>query len=139
MDHRLDISVDCDLAAIACAQEAIRTFAAAHNLPERVTFGLELAADELLSNVIRHGFSPDQADRRIRCAAEVLDGRAVLIFTDNGAAFDPLTDAPHPDLSSGAVDAPIGGLGVHIVKTLADACRYSRQDGLNRLELGWTL
>lgn len=137
MDANLDISVACDLAAIADAQTALRRFAAAHGLSDRIAFAMEMAADEMLSNAIRHGFTDGHTDRRIRCQAEIVDDRTVMRIQDNGAPFDPLLDAPAPDLESGAAEAPIGGLGVHIVKSLADCCRYKRDGEFNILTLSW--
>lgn len=139
MADAVDMAVACELAAIADVQAALRAFGEAHGLSDRIVHGLELAADEMLSNVIRHGFPDAQHDRDIRCSAHVADGTVAFAIRDNGAPFDPLEDAPPPDLESGAEDAPIGGLGVHIVKSLADSCGYSRDDGRNRLELRWNL
>jgi anti-sigma regulatory factor (Ser/Thr protein kinase) len=64
-------------------------------------------------------------------------GRVVLDIRDNGAAYDPLGHAP-PDLDADIADRPIGGLGIHLVRELAqDAC-YRRDGGWNllRIELG---
>lgn len=139
MANAVDMTVACELAAIADVQTALRAFGEAHGLPDRIIHGLELAADEMLSNVIRHGFPDGQVDRDIHCSAHMTDGKVAFAIRDNGAPFDPLVDAPPPDLESGAEDAPIGGLGVHIVKSLADDCDYTRKSGLNCLELWWNL
>jgi sigma-B regulation protein RsbU (phosphoserine phosphatase) len=57
-----------------------------------------------------------------------------LVFSDDGKPFDPLArDAP--DLSADAAGRAIGGLGIHIVRELADAAHYSYRDGRNVLEI----
>jgi anti-sigma regulatory factor (Ser/Thr protein kinase) len=52
---------------------------------------------------------------------------------DDGHAFDPVRDAPEPDLSGDAAERPIGGLGLHMVRTMTQSMRYSRERDLNRL------
>ena len=54
---------------------------------------------------------------------------------DNGRPFDPLNDAPEPDLDSGVADRAVGGLGVHLVRTMMDEMRYRRDRGRNHLTL----
>lgn len=134
METRLEILVELDLRAIRPVQARLRTFCARHNVETRIVAGLELAADEILSNIIRHahGVATD-----IRCITDIADDQVTIVFSDNGAPFDPLTEAPAPNLTSGPDAAPIGGLGVHIVKELSDDCRYSRVDDRNRLEFCW--
>ena len=126
--------MELDRRAIRPVQARLRVFGARHKSENRIVAGMELAADEILSNIIRHACD-DAAD--VRCLADIADGQVTIIFSDNGAPYDPLTEAPAPNLTSGPDAAPIGGLGVHIVKELSDGCRYSRVDGHNRLEFSW--
>jgi anti-sigma regulatory factor (Ser/Thr protein kinase) len=58
----------------------------------------------------------------------------VLTVRDDGAAFDPLA-LESPKLDADIADREIGGLGVLLVKRVADSCRYSRVDGHNVLEI----
>ena len=58
----------------------------------------------------------------------------VLTMVDNGQKFDPTQDTD-PDLSSTVEERPIGGLGLHLIKTFADRVNYEYSDGRNRLTL----
>ena len=49
--------------------------------------------------------------------------------------FDPLTEAPEPDLTAAVSERRVGGLGVHLTKTLMDEVRYSREAHRNRLSI----
>jgi serine/threonine-protein kinase RsbW len=138
MNDKLDLSVNCDVAALTEAQEAIEAFARAHDIPERIAFALDLVMDEVISNIINHGFAPEQSERWIQCRAAAGPTRIAIVFTDNGRPFDPLTEAPEANLTSAIEDRTIGGLGVHLVKTLADETQYSEQNGENTLELAWS-
>ena len=54
-------------------------------------------------------------------------------IVDDGPRFDPLEDAPLPDPDAPLEDRPVGGLGVHLVRTMMDEISYRYQDGKNRL------
>lgn len=118
-------------------QAAIGGFAKAHDLPQRLADVMALSAEEIVSNIVRHGFPAEQADRRILCAAAADAERIMLAFEDNGPAYNPLTETPPPDFNPDVMARNVGGLGVHIVKALADEARYDRRANWNRLELGW--
>ena len=51
----------------------------------------------------------------------ISDADALTIeIRDDGKPFNPLSDAPEPDLDAGIEDRPIGGLGIHLVLTMMD-------------------
>ena len=101
------------------------------HLPDGLAAELFLVAEEVLVNTISYGYD-DEDEHRIEIEA-VVDARAlVLTFRDDARAFDPLS-APEPDLTSKIEDRPIGGLGVHLVKAIADRVRYTRERGKNVL------
>jgi anti-sigma regulatory factor (Ser/Thr protein kinase) len=111
------------------AAELIETFGASHGLSPEVIFKLNLALDEVVTNVIAYAYG-DQADHQIEITV-ALDGEVISIrVEDDGEAFNPL-DAPVPNLKLGIDDRPIGGLGVHIVRSVMDALEYHREGGRN--------
>jgi anti-anti-sigma factor len=56
----------------------------------------------------------------------------VLTITDDGIPFNPLTAAP-PDLSLLLHEREIGGLGIHLVRSMFDEVTYHRDVGRNVL------
>ena len=54
-----------------------------------------------------------------------------IVLMDNGLEFNPLEDAKPPDLDSSVEERPVGGLGIHLAKTMADEIGYERRDGWN--------
>ena len=54
---------------------------------------------------------------------------------DDGHAFNPLLDAPEPDLDAEVEDRTVGGLGIYLVRTMMDEVRYQRQQNKNCLTL----
>ncbi|MBH0200540.1 MAG: SpoIIE family protein phosphatase, partial [Nitrospira sp.] len=95
---------------------------------------LNMALDDLLNNVVQYAFPNDQAEHRIVVEGDVRDGSVVLIITDDGVPFNPLTVAP-PDLSLLLHEREIGGLGIHLVKSMFDEVMYHRDVGHNVLTI----
>jgi anti-sigma regulatory factor (Ser/Thr protein kinase) len=98
---------------------------------------VRLAAEELLVNVFTYAYDGGPGEARVECRPGRLDGRDVLFFsvTDWGRPFDPFDEAPLPDLDLDADQRPIGGLGVHLVKSVSTRHAYSRRDDANVVEL----
>ena len=129
--HALSITCPNRLAEIGKAAELIEAFGAAHGLSPEVVFKLNLALDEVVTNIIAHAY--DDADEHQIAIRVALDGEGVAVrVEDDGRAFNPL-DAPRPDLGLDLAKRPIGGLGVHIVRSVMDALEYRRENDRNIL------
>jgi hypothetical protein len=57
---------------------------------------------------------------------------AMAEVEDDGRPFNPL-EAPPPDLDRPIEERPVGGLGLHIVRTVMDTVAYRRQGSHNVL------
>jgi sigma-B regulation protein RsbU (phosphoserine phosphatase) len=126
---RIGVTTSAD--GIRQAQQWLRTILGAREIAAERVADVELIAEELLTNIVR-----ENDGGRVAVAVEcVLDRDVIaLVFSDDGKPFDPLArDAP--DLSADAAGRAIGGLGIHIVRELADAAHYSYRDGRNVLEI----
>jgi anti-sigma regulatory factor (Ser/Thr protein kinase) len=93
---------------------------------------LELALEESLVNVFNYAYSGEDGTVRISCRME--KDCLVVGIEDKGLAFS-LIDAAVPDLAVDLSDRKIGGLGVHLVRSLMDDVRYRREADRNLLEL----
>ena len=96
-------------------------------------FLASLAIEELVTNCIKYGYD-DSNDHTIDIVLTVVDGALRIEVIDDGQPFNPL-EAPEPDTSLAMADRPIGGLGIHLLRELADEARYERRDRTNRLVL----
>ena len=100
--------------------------------PELV-FRVNLALEELVLNIMDYGFDEGLHEIEITLTS---DADALTIeIVDGGRPFDPLKDAPQPDVDAPVEDRPVGGLGVHLVRTLMDQMHYRREKGKNHLTL----
>ena len=100
----------------ALAGTDVKTVAAALN-----------AADEITSNIVNYSGA-----REYRVAVERGLDRLRLRFSDDGKPYNPLSHVD-PDTHAAIEDRPVGGLGLVVVKRLADRVTYSREDNRNVL------
>jgi anti-sigma regulatory factor (Ser/Thr protein kinase) len=125
------LSIACrnQLSEIGRAAGMIDGFGAEHELPADVLFKLNVSLDEVLTNIISYGYDDEdehQIDIRV-----TLDREAIAVrVEDDGRAYNPL-ETPAPDLAADIDERPIGGLGVHIVRSMMDALEYRRENGRN--------
>lgn len=134
----ITIKLKRDPSEIQRATQALEDFAKDQGLDGREIFQLSLCLDELLTNTMNYGY-PDRLTQDDNCDIGVSFGligdRLLLVLEDDGQPFDPFQEADEPDLDADLDSRPIGGLGLHLVRTFMDVCRYIRIDDRNRLEL----
>jgi anti-sigma regulatory factor (Ser/Thr protein kinase) len=106
-------------------------FAARHSLSPDVVFALQLALDEIFMNVVRHAHD-DGLPHEIGVRLALEEGIVTTVVEDDGRAFDPLS-VPPADIEAAIEDRPIGGLGVHLVRSIMDTVEYRREHGKNVL------
>lgn len=99
---------------------------------ERPLRDLLVVHDELASNVARHGAGASEMSFRI--ALDWTQGRVRYELEDDAAAFDPGSRST-PDTEAALADRSPGGLGIHLVRTLAREIHWSRVGDRNRIEL----
>jgi len=87
-----------------------------------LAFSANLCLEELITNTIQHGLG-GVPDRQIHVQVNITEEWLEIILKDDAPAFDPFAQAPLPDLDLDVEMRPIGGLGVHLVKTLMDDAR----------------
>jgi len=109
----------------------LERFAQNHRIPEPDIHAFSLSLDELVTNTIAYGYD-DQGPHEIRVRLALANGRLSAEVEDDGRPFNPLT-APQPDLTSAVEDRPVGGLGIHLVRSLMDHVDYRRESGKNHL------
>ncbi len=122
-----------DLSDIAVLAERMLAFGAANGVPDATMRKINLALDELLTNTLMHGAS-EKGVPVITVRAQRRDNGVEVIVEDDAAAFNPL-DQEAPDIGQPLEDRPVGGLGIHIVRSLIDDVAYSRTGDKNRVTL----
>ena len=129
-DH---IRLNADLGELERLMAWLDEFCQRHEIPDEAHYHLNIVVEELVINAIKHGrCSP--AEGAIEVGLWLSGQELNITITDTGTPFNPL-NAPPPDLTSSLEGRPIGGLGIHLVRSLMNSVEYERQGGENRLRL----
>lgn len=103
--------------------------------PEEARVDLDVAVDELLSNIIRYAYGPGTGTVTVRVETREEPMTVILTFVDRGVPFDPLAEERPDTTSLPTRERPMGGLGLYLVRSLVDEIAYARRDGRNELTI----
>ena len=127
----LHLKLAADPERLSDVTDAIEELGAREEWPPDFLFRMNLVLEEITLNVMTHGRAAGATEMEVIVAC---DANGVTIqIVDDGPRFDPLQDAPLPDPEAPLEDRPVGGLGVHLVRTMMDEITYRYEDGRNRL------
>lgn len=133
MSNRLQLRLDADLASLPLLDEAVEEFGEAQEWAMDMLFQVKLALEEIAVNVINHGYGQGGSAFEVDITSE--PAALTIRITDEAKEFNPLTSSPAADVDASVDDRRVGGLGVHLVRTMMDEMHYERADGQNRLTL----
>ena len=102
--------------------------------PMKAQMQIDVAIDELFSNISRYAYPGGQGEATVRFVFDEAERVCSVIFIDRGIPFDPLAQQA-PDVNSPLADRPIGGLGIFLVRKTMDAVGYRYENGQNILTI----
>ncbi|MCU0559298.1 MAG: ATP-binding protein [Desulfobacterales bacterium] len=102
-------------------------------LSKRCLFELNLALDELFTNIISYGYG-DGHEHRIEVTLQADERMLNVTIEDDGVAFNPV-ERQAPCLPHSVDDCRVGGLGIHLIRNLMDEVCYRREGQKNILTL----
>jgi serine/threonine-protein kinase RsbW len=111
----------------------VRECAARAGVVDSVADRIELCVNEAAANIILHGVA-DGAAGQFAVEFDADGDRVGVTMMDGAGAFDPLNHPPLRPFTS-IEDAPTGGYGIHLLRTLAASVEYRREGGRNILTL----
>lgn len=97
--------------------------------PMKIQTTMLIITDEIFSNLVYYSQATEVT---VKVGMET--GVYAITFTDNGIPYNPL-EAKTPDITLSAEERSIGGLGMHIVKKMADEVTYQYEDAKNILNV----
>lgn len=96
-----------------------------------VAFQVNLCLEELVTNIIKYGLH-ESPTHPIHVQIYESEQHLEIYLKDDAPEFNPFIDAPVPDTKLDVEQRPIGGLGIHFVKTLMDQAQ-AYYDGAGNL------
>jgi serine/threonine-protein kinase RsbW len=108
---------------ITLCRLALTGIARVRALSDELLADLKLALTEAASNSVRHAYSGDDHAGVVEISYELLPDRLVIEVTDEGEGFDPAESHGRPE------ELSEGGLGIAIIRAIADEVEISKQPG----------
>jgi serine/threonine-protein kinase RsbW len=101
-------------------------------LDKKAAYRLRLAVDEIVTNIILHGYEEAGLDGNVDIIAELDEKQLSICVEDTGVKFDPSSKETPGDLSQPLENRSIGGLGVYLAFQGVDKFLYDRTGDRNR-------
>ena len=133
MSANLRLTINTSHEELDRVNEAVEGLAERDDWPPDLVYRVMLVLEEWNLNVMDYGHDDDTDKIDIELTSE--DNSITIEIIDGGRPFNPLTEAPEPDLTSTVNDRRVGGLGVHFIRTLMDDVAYERESGRNHLKM----
>jgi anti-sigma regulatory factor (Ser/Thr protein kinase) len=98
---------------------------------------VQLVLEEFLVNVVNYAYRAGPGPLEVSRRMVVFDGspHLAVMVRDWGPAFNPFVDADRPDVEQNLDERAIGGLGIHLVRSMATHYSYFRSCGANTVEV----
>lgn len=127
-ESRLNFTIPNRLEEVTPACQRVEAFLRDRNAHPRVVYCAQLVCEELVTNVIRYGFSDDQR-HEIDVALAMDNGDLQVTIEDDGVAFDSESHAaPQP---GSLEEADVGGRGLQLVRRMSDDFSMQRENEKN--------
>ena len=112
---------------------AVKDLGREHSLSEAMVGDIRLALEEVVTNIIMHGYDDDE-EHEIELRFAASPERIAVTVLDDARAFNPL-DHPEPKADANFDELEIGGIGILLIRRVMDHVEYTREGGRNVLVL----
>ena len=133
MSEKLTLKFETRMEELLRLQTEIEQLGEREGWDPALVFHVNLAVEELATNIISYAY--DEGLHEFEIVFDSEPESLTIHLWDDGRPFDPLTEAPEPDLDATLDERRIGGLGVYFAETLMDEMRYKREGDRNHLIL----
>lgn len=119
------------LDSLSPIRESVREAANEAGLDKKRTYRLQLAVDEIASNIVIHGYMENNLTGDIEVRRQIDADSLTITLVDSAIPYDPFS-RPLPDnLDEPLENRSIGGLGVYLAVNNVDGFLYRFVDGHN--------
>ena len=129
-----ELNLTATIENIPVATDFVNEELEALDCPMKTQMQIDVAIDELFSNIARYAYNPDTGPATVRVEVEEDPLCVIITFIDNGKQYDPLSTET-PDITLPAEERDIGGLGVFLVRKTMDDVTYEYKNGQNILRI----
>jgi anti-sigma regulatory factor (Ser/Thr protein kinase) len=117
------------LEEVAAVEAQFHEFAERRGVPAGDRQKVSIVLDELLNNIVSYAYD-DEERHEIEIQVELAGKRLVVTIKDDGVPFNPF-GLDTRDVTASMAERAIGGLGIHLVRSIMDEYLYQRQINKN--------
>jgi sigma-B regulation protein RsbU (phosphoserine phosphatase) len=128
----LELNVKAVIENLPHLMDNIQSFMRDRGFTDETVLDVQLAVDEAVTNIIRHGYRGRDGVIEVRCRVSAQD--VVITIEDSAEPFDPLS-VKEPELGDDVESRQIGGLGIFLMRKKMDQVTYEFKNGKNVLTL----
>ena len=129
--HARIVVVPGTLGSLGPIREFVKEAAAEAGLDSKRTYRLQLAVDEISSNIVIHGYEEHGLTGDVEVRADIGPDSLTITLIDSAVAYNPLNRPEPDDLDAPLENRMIGGLGVYLAIKNVDEFLYRYVDGCN--------
>jgi len=134
--QQIKIEIKNELSELHKMVEEFELFAEEVSLPLKVLFTMNLALEELITNVMFYGYNDKNHEAiELTISYDKENNTLFAELKDRAPKFNPIERERPKDLEGNIEERNIGGLGIHLVKQLMDDVVYRRENGYNILTI----
>jgi len=128
---RYKLAAKADWSDLEKLQSFLEMVQEKQSISKKALFEINLVLEEIFSNILSYGLE-DPKNRLISITISAEKRSLTIRVEDDGRPFNPL-DFKAPAFQGSLEDAPVGGLGIHLVRNLVDGILYERTRNRNVL------
>ena len=133
MTEQLKLKLETNPSELERISAAVEDIGQRENWSAQFVFRVNLVLEELGLNIMNYGHDEGLHEFDITLTSD--EDVLTIEVIDDGRPFDPLSEAPEPDVDASVDDRQVGGLGIHLVRTMVDEMSYRREQDKNHLTL----
>jgi anti-sigma regulatory factor (Ser/Thr protein kinase) len=134
---RAQLTLRSRIAELSLVPAWIEQLSVEHGVAPSTQFAMNLCLEEVLSNIIRHGYRNEEDHAINVCHVSSQNNSLVLAIEDEAPHFNPLTvNAPPVEETTDA--SRVGGLGLRLLRGFAERVEYEATPTGNRLTLAFS-
>jgi serine/threonine-protein kinase RsbW len=126
------LTVPGTLESLETVADYVAEAAAAAGLDEETSYRLRLAVDEIVTNVVLHGYGDTGNKGMLELQAGIEEKSLTIFIEDTGLTYNPQQYRRPEGLDLPIDQRQVGGLGVYLAMRSVDKFLYERVGDRNR-------
>jgi anti-sigma regulatory factor (Ser/Thr protein kinase) len=125
------LTVPGSLESLKAVRDFVKRAAGEAQLDKQSAYRLVLAVDEIVANIVIHGYDEAGLHGDIEVGFSIAPDRLRIDLFDRALPYDPNLHRTPDNLDEPLENRPIGGLGVYLARQGTDDFQYEHVDGRN--------